>query len=216
MTAPTPASIADLVRRILEACNALEKLAELVAGPDPEGVLEPKTMRSKILDERDALRAKLDALRAMMAEAIDPKYAEQGDSAKAVRLLMDRISALRIQLAEQEHFHRVNRDGFVAMTKRAQELESELARLHRELYGTEGELQSRVSALEDENRQLALDLQAAEARAAGACVSERGRLLAWATERKAAETDNRPDVNIHKKTLVETWNQVLRFLGAQP
>ena len=37
-------------------------------------------------------------------------------------------------------------------------------------------------------------------------------LLAWAKSRKAAETAERPDVNIHKKTLVQTWDQIIRKL----
>lgn len=35
-------------------------------------------------------------------------------------------------------------------------------------------------------------------------------LLQWATERLNLETANRPDTNIHKRTLVETWCQVIR------
>ena len=35
-------------------------------------------------------------------------------------------------------------------------------------------------------------------------------LLAWAEGRKSVETDLRPDVNVYKRTLVETWDQVIR------
>lgn len=37
-------------------------------------------------------------------------------------------------------------------------------------------------------------------------------LLAWAKQRKAEECDNRPDQNIYKKTLVNTWDQVIAKL----
>ena len=37
-------------------------------------------------------------------------------------------------------------------------------------------------------------------------------LLLWAKERKSLETDNRPDINIHKKNLIITWNQIIRKL----
>jgi hypothetical protein len=35
-------------------------------------------------------------------------------------------------------------------------------------------------------------------------------LFEWATERLKLETANRPDTNIHKRTLIETWCQVIR------
>lgn len=38
------------------------------------------------------------------------------------------------------------------------------------------------------------------------------KLLQWANERKRAETDLRPDKNIHKRTLIETWNQIIHKL----
>jgi len=41
------------------------------------------------------------------------------------------------------------------------------------------------------------------------------KLLAWAEKRKEEETLHRPDVNIHKKNLVITWNQVIRKLGGR-
>lgn len=37
-------------------------------------------------------------------------------------------------------------------------------------------------------------------------------LLQWTTGRLQLETATRPDTNIHKKTLVETWCQVIRKL----
>ena len=40
----------------------------------------------------------------------------------------------------------------------------------------------------------------------------RDRLLAWANWRKACEVDNRPDINIYKKTLANTWNQIIKKL----
>lgn len=39
------------------------------------------------------------------------------------------------------------------------------------------------------------------------------RLIDWAKDRKAAETKHRPDMNIYKKTLIQTWDQVIRKLG---
>lgn len=38
--------------------------------------------------------------------------------------------------------------------------------------------------------------------------------LSWATDRKEAETAHRPDANIHKRTLCQTWDQVIRYLEA--
>lgn len=38
------------------------------------------------------------------------------------------------------------------------------------------------------------------------------RLLQWCNERKKAETENRPDENIHKRTLIETWDQIIKKL----
>lgn len=38
-------------------------------------------------------------------------------------------------------------------------------------------------------------------------------LLAWAVERWQAEVANRPIVNIHRRTLDDTWRQVIRHLG---
>ena len=37
-------------------------------------------------------------------------------------------------------------------------------------------------------------------------------LKAWAISRKEAETRERPDVNIYKKTLITTWDQIIRKL----
>ena len=38
-------------------------------------------------------------------------------------------------------------------------------------------------------------------------------VLAWAIARKEAETKHRPDINIHKRTLVETWDQTIKKLS---
>lgn len=38
------------------------------------------------------------------------------------------------------------------------------------------------------------------------------RILDWAKHRLEAECANRPDCNIHKRTLTETWHQVIRKL----
>ena len=35
----------------------------------------------------------------------------------------------------------------------------------------------------------------------------------WAESRYEEEVAHRPDVNIHKRTLKETWNQVLRKIN---
>ena len=43
-------------------------------------------------------------------------------------------------------------------------------------------------------------------------VSQLGALHDWAVQRKHAETAHRPDENIHKRTLVDTWDQVIRHL----
>ncbi len=43
-------------------------------------------------------------------------------------------------------------------------------------------------------------------------VSQLCALRDWAVKRKHAETAHRPDENIHKRTLVDTWDQVIRHL----
>ena len=43
-------------------------------------------------------------------------------------------------------------------------------------------------------------------------VSQLRALHDWAVERKRAETEHRPDENIHKRTLVGTWDQVILHL----
>ena len=40
----------------------------------------------------------------------------------------------------------------------------------------------------------------------------KAELLRWAREKKEAETAHRPDENIHKRTLVNTWDQMIRRL----
>jgi len=41
-------------------------------------------------------------------------------------------------------------------------------------------------------------------------------LLSWAVDRWLAEVSNRPLVNIHRRTLDDTWRQVIRFAGGDP
>ena len=45
-------------------------------------------------------------------------------------------------------------------------------------------------------------------------VSQLQALRDWAAERKRAETEHRPGVNIHKRTLMDTWDQVIRHLDS--
>ncbi len=40
--------------------------------------------------------------------------------------------------------------------------------------------------------------------------------VAWAVERWYAEVSNRPLVNIHRRTLDDTWRQVIRHFGGDP
>lgn len=35
-------------------------------------------------------------------------------------------------------------------------------------------------------------------------------LLEWAKKKKATETKHRPNTNIHKRMLIETWDQIIR------
>lgn len=41
-------------------------------------------------------------------------------------------------------------------------------------------------------------------------------LLNWVVERWIAEVSNRPLVNVHRRTLDDTWRQVIRFAGGDP
>lgn len=41
-------------------------------------------------------------------------------------------------------------------------------------------------------------------------------MLAWAVERWFAEVANRPLKNIHRRTLDDTWRQVMRHCGGDP
>ena len=41
-------------------------------------------------------------------------------------------------------------------------------------------------------------------------------LLVWAVERWNAEVKNRPLVNIHRRTLDDTWRAVMRYAGGNP
>ena len=41
-------------------------------------------------------------------------------------------------------------------------------------------------------------------------------LLEWAVSRWRAEVENRPMVNIHRRTLDNTWRQVIRYAGGDP
>lgn len=41
-------------------------------------------------------------------------------------------------------------------------------------------------------------------------------LLAWAVGRWRAEVENRPLVNTHRRSLDDTWRQVIRYAGGDP
>lgn len=41
-------------------------------------------------------------------------------------------------------------------------------------------------------------------------------LLAWAVERWHVEVEHRPLVNVHRRTLDDTWRQVIRYAGGDP
>jgi hypothetical protein len=40
--------------------------------------------------------------------------------------------------------------------------------------------------------------------------------LAWAVSRWQAEVSQRPLVNVHRRTLDDTWRQVIRYFGGDP
>lgn len=42
---------------------------------------------------------------------------------------------------------------------------------------------------------------------------ERKELLEWAKKRKYEETEHRPDINIYKRVLIDTWDQVIKKLS---
>lgn len=46
--------------------------------------------------------------------------------------------------------------------------------------------------------------------------TERLPLLQWAVERWNAEVANRPLQNIHRRSLDDTWRQVMRYAGGDP
>ncbi len=46
--------------------------------------------------------------------------------------------------------------------------------------------------------------------------SRSGEALAWAVERWNAEVKNRPLVNVHRRSLDDTWRQVMRHFGGDP
>lgn len=46
--------------------------------------------------------------------------------------------------------------------------------------------------------------------------TERGLLLSWAVDRWLEQVKNRPLVNIHRRTLDDTWRQVIRYAGGDP
>jgi len=46
--------------------------------------------------------------------------------------------------------------------------------------------------------------------------NERQKLLNWAVERWHAEVANRPLINRHRRTLDNTWRQVIRYAGGEP
>ena len=41
-------------------------------------------------------------------------------------------------------------------------------------------------------------------------------LLSWACQRWREEVQDRPLVNVHRRTLDDTWRQVIRFAGGDP
>lgn len=43
-----------------------------------------------------------------------------------------------------------------------------------------------------------------------------GDLLEWAVSRWVAEVSNRPLINIHRRSLDDTWRQLIRKLGGDP
>jgi len=180
---PTPASIADLVRRCMEMSRnhpvvypddraVVLMLSEVASALGALAREREELKRSAVPNEAHAfVSADRDALRAELADRTGERDAYMTRYAQANA----RISSLEVQLAEREHFHKINRDGFVAITNRAQELEKEDATLRE----AESEARGYARDMEAENRQLALDLQAAEARASGAEAKARERDL-WA------------------------------------
>ena len=46
-----------------------------------------------------------------------------------------------------------------------------------------------------------------------ACDNELLSLLRWAEQRRDAETKNRPDKNIYKRSILTVWNQIIIRLG---
>lgn len=50
---------------------------------------------------------------------------------------------------------------------------------------------------------------------AAATTSENSMLL-WAVERWTAEVAHRPLINVHRRTLDDTWRQVITYLGGNP
>jgi hypothetical protein len=64
---------------------------------------------------------------------------------------------------------------------------------------------------------IAAAIRAAEADVRQAAQEEmRERLLEWVDSRIEAEVAHRPDENIYKKTLAQTWDQVRRKLSPPP
>lgn len=45
---------------------------------------------------------------------------------------------------------------------------------------------------------------------------ERIGLLEWAVSRWRAEVEHRPLINVHRRTLDDTWRQVIRHAGGDP
>ena len=46
--------------------------------------------------------------------------------------------------------------------------------------------------------------------------AQRFSTLQWAVERWRLEVESRPLVNIHRRSLDDTWRQVIRHLGGDP
>ena len=47
-------------------------------------------------------------------------------------------------------------------------------------------------------------------------INRYGELLDWAVRRWKIEVEQRPLENVHRRTLDETWRQVIRFAGGDP
>jgi len=191
--APTPASIADLVRRLhysahfsstsialySEAASALEALARELSKA-LEAYAEMKATWQAEQDQRQAAEAERNGLRARVAE-LENTRASDFKAEYVERLIRDLTAerdALRARLSELSPTPSVPNPcsicgvpiygSFIGTGDGSLQAGGSFA--HPECY-----YRARISALEASNRRLALDLNAAEARASGA--EARVRLL---------------------------------------